>query len=399
MRTYEQTHPWITFNLNLERDLNEKCWLLLGESISKLDHIAGVPLQPDIAAELNTIFLSKGAHATTQIEGNTLSEEQVRRRVDHDLDLPPSQEYLGQEIDNVVAGYNRITSDLTQGDLTDLTPERIRMFNTYVLKDLLREGDGKPGEIRTTSVTVGNVYRGAPAEDCAYLLDKLCGWLAELRDVSVGTAYERPVAILSALMAHLYITWIHPFEDGNGRTARLVEYQLLLQAGAPAVAAHVIADHYNKTRTAYYRELHRTSREPYSPTGLVEYSLQGFVDGLRQQLVLIQEQQLTVTWHHFVHDVYGKDTPASSRQRKLLLALPYESWTPKGDIRTLLGTRIALLYADKDDKTITRDVNALEQAGLLMTSRRGVITIMKPRIDRLLAFTSPSGRPPIGNQP
>lgn len=395
MRTYQQTHPWITFELNLERDLNEKCWLLLGESISKLDHIAGVPLQPDTATELSKIFLSKGAHATTQIEGNTLSEEQVRRRVDNDLKLPPSQEYLGQEIDNVVAGYNHINNDLMQGALTDLTPERIRMFNEYVLKDLPGDRQSKPGEIRTASVTVGNVYRGAPAEDCAFLLDELCGWLARLAETAAGSVYERPVAILSALMAHLYIAWIHPFEDGNGRTARLVEYQLLLQAGAPAVAAHVIADHYNKTRTGYYRELHRTSREPYSVTGLIEYSLQGFVDGLRQQLVLIQEQQLRVTWHHFVHDVIRKDTPASARQRRLLFELPFDDWTQKGDIRSLNG-RLAVLYAGKDDKTITRDVNALVEAGLLLTGKRGVVTVVRPRIERLLAFTSPSARPGNG---
>ena len=32
---------------------------------------------------------------------------------------------------------------------------------------------------------------------------------------------------MSALLAHLYIAWIHPFADGNGRTARLLEYLIL----------------------------------------------------------------------------------------------------------------------------------------------------------------------------
>lgn len=390
MRTYERTHPWVTFSFNMERELNAECWLLLGEAISKLDHIAGVPLAPDIAAELSTVFLSKGAHATTQIEGNTLSEEQVRRRVDHDLDLPPSQKYLGQEVDNVVAGYNSINEDLTRNALGDLTPERVCAFNACVLKDLPGDRDGKPGDIRTVDVTVGNVYRGAPAEDCAYLLDRLCSWLTAMRKDTAGSAYERPVAILSALLAHLYIAWIHPFEDGNGRTARLIEYQLLLQAGAPAVAAHVIADHYNKTRNAYYYELRKTSREPYPLTGLIKYALQGFVDGLRQQRDLVQQQQLVVSWHHFVHDVFRKDTPACSRQRKLLLSLPH-TWVPKSDIRTLNG-KVAALYGGKDDKTISRDVNALEATGLLMKSKRGIVTTVRPHIELLLAFRSPTGR-------
>src|SRR6266511_3298337 len=75
-RRYEETHPWITFQLDLT-ELDHMTWLLLGEAISKCDHIAGVPLQPEVAALLNMVYLTKGIHATTQIEGNTLSEEQV----------------------------------------------------------------------------------------------------------------------------------------------------------------------------------------------------------------------------------------------------------------------------------------------------------------------------------
>ncbi len=338
MRTYEQTHSWITFKFDLRRELDAECWLLLGEVISKIDHIAGVPLQPDLAEELSRIYLSKGAHATTQIEGNTLTEEQVRRRVDHDLNLPASQQYLGQEIDNVVAGYNLIVEDVVSQRIAPLTAERIRLFNELVLRDIEPddEQDVPPGHFRTRGVLVGSHYRGAPAEDCTYLVDRLCSWLTDLRNEVKGSAYERPVAVLSAILAHLYIAWIHPFEDGNGRTSRLVEYQLLSEAGAPVVAGHVLADHYNRTRSAYYRELRRTSREPYTLTGLIKYALQGFVDGLRQQISEIQNQQLGTAWHNFVYEVLHKDTPAVSRQRKLLLSLP-ATGVAKGDIRTLTG--------------------------------------------------------------
>ena len=42
-RTYEQTHPWIDFRLNLAR-APYRFWMLLGEARSKCDMIAGVPL-------------------------------------------------------------------------------------------------------------------------------------------------------------------------------------------------------------------------------------------------------------------------------------------------------------------------------------------------------------------
>ena len=73
-------------------------------------------------------------------------------------------------------------------------------------------------------------YRGAPREDCAFLLDRLCRWLEGEPGLSL---FKKPdddriaTAILHSILAHLYIAWIHPFGDGNGRTARLVEFMLL----------------------------------------------------------------------------------------------------------------------------------------------------------------------------
>ncbi len=74
MRTYEKTHPWITFAANL-RSAPTSLWIVLGECQSKCEHIAAVPLQTATSEKLHTVYLAKGAHATTAIEGNTLSEE------------------------------------------------------------------------------------------------------------------------------------------------------------------------------------------------------------------------------------------------------------------------------------------------------------------------------------
>ena len=51
--------------------------------------------------------------------------------------------------------------------------------------------------------------------------------------------------IIKAIVAHLYIAWIHPFGDGNGRTARLLELQILLNSNIPTPAAHLLSNHYN----------------------------------------------------------------------------------------------------------------------------------------------------------
>ncbi len=79
-RPYETSHPWINFRVDLN-DLSHKTWLLLGEAESKCQHVAGVPLRPQVAKRLYMIYLSKGVHGTVSIEGNTLSQDEVRQRV------------------------------------------------------------------------------------------------------------------------------------------------------------------------------------------------------------------------------------------------------------------------------------------------------------------------------
>ena len=55
-------------------------WMALGEARSKCDHLSNVPVPPSYARELHEITMSKGVHATTAIEGNTLTEERSTDR-------------------------------------------------------------------------------------------------------------------------------------------------------------------------------------------------------------------------------------------------------------------------------------------------------------------------------
>ncbi|MEV4522677.1 Fic family protein [Micromonospora tulbaghiae] len=379
-RPYQDSHPWITFSFNL-RHLNPLDWINVGEAWSKCDHIAGVPLQPQVAQRLHEVYLAKGVHATTQIEGNTLSEDEVRQRVEGDLELPESQEYLGTEVDNILRACGMIADDLAAGRDMRLTPERIKLFNQMVLDGLpLKEGI-MPGEIRTDSVVVGSVYRGAPWQDCEDLLKDLCTWL-DAMVADVDESWRRPMKLIRAILAHLYLAWIHPFGDGNGRTARLVEFQLLADAGFPSPACHLLSNYYNRTRQMYYRVLAETSRPPYPVDRFVSYALRGFVEELREQLKVVRHQQLSVAWINYVHETFsGLGGNAAQRQRELVLALPPNTFTPVPNVRRLTP-ELAEQYAGKQQKTITRDVNAIVKLGLVHRGRTGI----RPRIELLSAF-------------
>jgi Fic family protein len=383
MWTYEETHPWIEFSVDLRR-LQPHDWLLLGEARSKCEHVAGVPLLPDVARQLHRVSLIKGAAATTAIEGNTLTEAEVGDRVDGIKRLPASREYLGVEVDNVVAAYNLIVSELPQGELHALTPDRIRQMNTLVLEGLELEDDVVPGQVRTHGAGVPG-YRGAPAEECDYLLARLCEWLESDDFHHEDDAWAFCLVCVRAVIAHLYIEWIHPFGDGNGRTGRLVEYQLLLASGfVPSPAAHLLSNHYNLTRPHYYRALDQARQKGPGELAFVRYALEGFVDGLREQLSMIGAQLMAVMWRDYVHDrlrdgFRNVSSAPAVRARELVLAL---SEPTERSRLTQLSPEVARLYAAASQKTLTRDLHAVEALGLVVRDGE----LFRPKRESLLSF-------------
>jgi len=323
--------------------------------------------------------------ATTAIEGNTLSEEEVIKHLQGKLKLPPSREYLAQEIDNILAGCNGILKAIAADSPPELTPARIKELNKLVLAKLALEEGIVPGSIRQHEVGVAR-YKGAPAEDCAYLLERLCEWLNS--DVfKAGPGMEIVYAILKAVLAHLYLAWIHPFGDGNGRTARLVEVQILMSSGVPGPAAHLLSNHYNQTRNDYYRFLDRSSQSGGDYLPFLLYAVEGFRDGLQSQLDMIREQQIDVAWRNYVHELFKDRTSRSdARRRHLVLDLSREAATVPRDKLAELSPRVAAAYAGKTAKTLSRDLNQLQQMDLIEKRQGG----FRARKEIILGFLPPA---------
>ena len=355
--------PWISFEIDLEK-MNPAFWMILGEARSKCDHLARVPMPPDYARELHEINLSKGVHATTAIEGNTLSEEEVaailRRR-----STSTEPNYQVREVENVLKAYNSVLDVLRSTGAPRLTPVLIQQFNQQVLDGLDLPAEVKPGEIRHHSVTVGP-YRGPDWERCEELVQKMCDWLNG-PSFSGDGVMRVPVAIIKASLAHLYLAWIHPFGDGNGRTARLCEFLVLVTCGVPTSAAHLISNHCNKTRDEYYRQLQYASESGGDVTRFLSYCSSGFVEGLGEQLRWIYDRQFRLTWHEYVGmQVTGRDPDMRERRALIAQVLLFREPVAKRDIPRLTP-ELAQIYAASGPKTLTRDLNELVSIGLLRT--------------------------------
>ena len=382
---YLKSHPWIRFLLDLPRD-QYQLWLRLGEISSKVEHLSGVPLRPDVAEKLNKIYLAKGVLATTAIEGNTLNEEQVLLQVEGKLKLPASQHYLQVEVQNILDVCNREAQALLDGssEHVELSVDLIKSYNRSILHNLALDEGVVPGEIRPHSVVVGSVYRGAPARDCEYLLERLCEWLNGPDFEAPDKELIIPFALIKAIVAHIYLAWIHPFGDGNGRTARLVEFHILMASGVPLPVAHLMSDHYNLTRTQYYRELAATSKSGGDIVPFISYALQGFLDGARQQIQVVRGQQMQVAWENYVHDRFRvfKSSTTHKRRRDVVLELSRHDWMETSRIE-LLTPEITREYAAAGGRMVQRDLNAIAELGLI-DRKHGKVRAKKELIQAFL---------------
>src|SRR5450432_2574375 len=109
-------HSFITFDFNT-KSLAADVWMMLGEAMSKCQHIAGSPLKPRAASQLASVFLARGVRATTAIEGNTLSQEEVQKIVDEgSANVSESRAYLEREVQNVLGEIRAIDTALQAGN-------------------------------------------------------------------------------------------------------------------------------------------------------------------------------------------------------------------------------------------------------------------------------------------
>lgn len=357
-----ETHPHIRFQKIW--DLTRKGFLLLGQCEAYVKAISDAPILPEDHQRLLYVSLIKGAMATTAIEGNTLSEEEVEKIL-QDKHLPPSRKYQEIEVKNVIDALNHYLVEVVEEDKTSIINiDLLLEFHRKIGKELGEQFDAIPGKFRNDNRVVGN-YRAPDYKYVKELMKELCDWLFKEFHYTKGQDFAD--VVIQAIVSHVFLEWIHPFGDGNGRTGRLLEFYILLRGGNPSIASHILSNHYNETRSEYYRQLNN-ARKNRSLTEFIEYALLGFRDGLVQTLEIVQASHFKIAWERYIFNAFEKKRMKNKhvfkRRRKLMLNLPIdeEIWIPEID---LVNVEIAKLYGGLSDRTISRDIDELEEMGLL----------------------------------
>ncbi|MCK5783684.1 MAG: Fic family protein [Desulfobacterales bacterium] len=293
-----------------------------------------------------------------------MSEEEIKK-IQEGWKLPPSREYQEIEVKNIINAFNTLLREvIIDNNVKFITPEIIKQFHKMISENLGEHISAIPGKFRKSNCIVGT-YRPPEYKYVNDLVKKLCDWLK--REFNYGVEQSFSISVIQAIVTHVYIEWIHPFGDGNGRTGRLLEFYILLRAGLPIIVSHILSNFYNQTRSEYYRQLEKATKKK-DITWFIEYAVQGFRDGLYENLKIIQSGQFDIFWQNYIYesfsDVQYTKIAVFKRKRQLMLNIPKEGEFTSEEL-TLITPQVARLYSNLKKASVLRDLKELQELGLL----------------------------------
>ena len=209
--------------------------------------MAVLPVSPRVLANLRETARLFSTHYSTQIEGNRLTQQQVARVIADDTHFP------GRERDQAeVKGYY---AALDEVERIVQRPDAIGEVHVRKLHALIMAGGRtrvKPTAYRDGQNVIRDgrsnriVYMPPESKDVPRLMKQLMAWLNR-RD-------QWPVPIKAAVSHYQYAT-IHPYFDGNGRTARLLTTLVLHLGGYDLKGLYALEEYYARDLAAYYDAL------------------------------------------------------------------------------------------------------------------------------------------------
>ncbi|MDE2950820.1 MAG: Fic family protein [Chloroflexota bacterium] len=210
-------------------------------------------LSTDVLKHIEQQFKIKGIYHSNAIEGNSLSIGETRMVVEQGLTLSGKTLRDQAEAKNLSHALDFMEQLASSSDIP-ITLSDIRQIHSLILRDIQ---DDQAGRYRDTEVRIsGSDYEPPP-------VDKVEQEMMELGDyVQWVTSYRnenRQLPILAATAAHAWLARIHPFVDGNGRTARILMNLVLIRNGYPIC---IIA---REERLRYYDALEESQSANLTP--------------------------------------------------------------------------------------------------------------------------------------
>ncbi len=330
--------------------------------------VADLPILPDLASSLNEELISRSIFGTAAIEGSPLSEENVAEI----LALPEGKEKLERnerETRNLKAVYDFVKDLKTSKSVSTLDEALIKQIHSIITNDVEHEHNA-PGRYRNHLVRVGDAAHGGVytppkiREDIARLMSSFIEWLNSEELVTLGP-------ILRGALAHYHLGLIHPFGDGNGRVARIVEALLMQLAGIKYVP--VMLSNYYYQHIDDYLQVFSDSRKNkvHDVTPFLAFILQGNIEALNSIKGTITFLIRKFTLRSYYGHLRTRRT-ITQRQHDFLAVL-LDHLGPFRLVDLYSVPLFMALYGGgrASERTARRDLRKLSENGLLLTNEDG----------------------------
>ena len=250
-----------------EKILNNLTLIASAREVVEQSHLV-----PKWEASLRRKAKLHNTHSSTAIEGNKLTLEQVEALADGKNIIATDKDK--KEVLNYLEALDRLHSFAKKGEIK---VEDLLTVHKVVSKGVMRDSKHS-GVFRDRQVFVGKrvfdatgfkeevEYMPPKTEDVPRLVKEFIGWL------NLSKTWEINPVLLAGI-AHYEIARIHPFIDGNGRTARLFATLILYLSGFDHRRLFALDDFYDRDREAYYAAL-KTAQHPNLSDSLVRASAQ-----------------------------------------------------------------------------------------------------------------------------
>lgn len=305
--------------------------------------VMDLPITPRVLAHLRETARLFSTHYSTQIEGNLLTQEQVTQVIEADEHFP-GRERDEAEVKGYYAALDEVErlikhkAEITESDIQKLHALVIAGGRTRVKPTPYREGQNVIRDSRSRSI----VYMPPEAKDVPELMRQMIAWL--------NSKNKWPVPVQAAI-AHYQFATIHPYYDGNGRTARLLTTLVLHLGGYDLKGLYALEEYYARNLAAYYEALnigpshnYYEGRAQADITKWVGY----FVEGMAYSFEKIRDEALAESGRGGSdQSKYLRDLDA--RQRKTLALFQNSREITAKDIGALFGykPRMAAILCQK----------------------------------------------------
>ena len=285
--------------------------------------VENAPLIPKWELSIRREALLRNAHASTAIEGNPLTLEQVSQ-------LAAGRNIMVQRKAKAeVLNYLKVLQDIPSLARKEISEQSICLIHRELMKDVLDDPAGC-GTYRSVQVVVGNRFTGEVSfrppspQTVPALMKSFAAWLNQAAD------NRNPV--LEAGISHYEFVRIHPFIDGNGRTARALASLVLFRRGFDTKRFFALDDYYDSDRRGYYRALQSVSPDILDLTEWLEY----FTRGVMMQIEQVRQRILGLSLDVQKKKDFGQ-MALTERQMKIVEEVNRRQRVTAGEIAEMFG--------------------------------------------------------------